>query len=379
MPRLKANAVPLAEQLDEIRQAYLDLHNSTLRYRSRDPNEHREECKAPLDRLAKALQWVKADAERPNGFPDDLWRGLQAFVDAFRGIEKDWWRLKGQEDNPLNDAFRKLSPFLPRLDEAPKVPSPPAPIPSVEELAPMTAAIRDLLAIKKADDALLSLCHEWQKESNELEHFFKAWANMTRQERGDNYTELQKWSKHCHWFNDRASTLASEVTLRFPNISPQPLLDFADTLNHFFQHWPDQWSELQPFWKAKTKAQLVVDTVSKAAELGSSRVNPQALALMANDGGNGSDADEIRLTDGVRDILQTLAEAKGRLTREQLIEAMAKAKRARGKSFVANTMPRLGRAGLVDNRQDCDPNGYAITHAGRAFLKSESLIVSRQV
>jgi hypothetical protein len=78
--------------------------------------------------------------------------------------------------------------------------------------------------------------------------------------------------------------------------------------------------------------------------------------------------DQIRLTPGIRDILHTLAKSKERLTREQLVEAMGRAKRARGKSFVANAMPKLRHAGLVDNRQDCDPNGYAITEAGRRRL-----------
>jgi hypothetical protein len=76
-----------------------------------------------------------------------------------------------------------------------------------------------------------------------------------------------------------------------------------------------------------------------------------------------------RLTPAIVDILRTLAESKVRLTRERLLSAMTKAGRDRGVSTVADAMPILRKAGWVDNQQNGDPRGYAITKAGRSALK----------
>jgi hypothetical protein len=75
------------------------------------------------------------------------------------------------------------------------------------------------------------------------------------------------------------------------------------------------------------------------------------------------------LTGAERDILQTLAESKTRLTRDRLMEAMEQAGRSYGESTLRNALPDLRRAELVDNRQDCESKGYAITPKGRALLK----------
>ena len=79
--------------------------------------------------------------------------------------------------------------------------------------------------------------------------------------------------------------------------------------------------------------------------------------------------DSKPLTDAERDILQTLAESNTRLTRDRLWEAMEKAGRTRGESTLANTLPRFIRDGLVDNRPDCKPRGYAITPKGKVLLE----------
>jgi hypothetical protein len=76
-----------------------------------------------------------------------------------------------------------------------------------------------------------------------------------------------------------------------------------------------------------------------------------------------------RLTPAILDILRTLGESKVRLTRERLLSAMTKAGRDRGVSTVADAMPILRNAGWVDNHQNVDPRGYAITKAGRSALK----------
>ncbi len=54
-------------------------------------------------------------------------------------------------------------------------------------------------------------------------------------------------------------------------------------------------------------------------------VNSEAIAKTANNGENGAQSSEIRLTPAFRNILQTLLETRGRLTREQLLEAMERA------------------------------------------------------
>jgi hypothetical protein len=111
-------------------------------------------------------------------------------------------------------------------------------------------------------------------------------------------------------------------------------------------------------------------------EMSAAHVAPAASAISTSAGSDSEAADEgkshshpPRLTQAIMDILRTLGEAKGRLTRERLLEAMIKASRQRGESTVANALPELGRAGWVDNRQDVDPTGYAITEKGRLILK----------
>ena len=82
-------------------------------------------------------------------------------------------------------------------------------------------------------------------------------------------------------------------------------------------------------------------------------------------------AKPIRLTGAVLDILQTLAESNERLTRKRLCEAMKQAGRLRGESTLAGYLPKLQDDGLVDNLQDQDPVGYAITDKGRSALSLE--------
>jgi hypothetical protein len=96
----------------------------------------------------------------------------------------------------------------------------------------------------------------------------------------------------------------------------------------------------------------------------------EALLLEGDALGGAAETDQgsIRLTPMVVDILQTLAEAKGRLTRKRLLEAMCKADREHGLSTVGNMLPKLREAGLIDNRQDVDPVGFAITEKGRTAL-----------
>jgi hypothetical protein len=77
-----------------------------------------------------------------------------------------------------------------------------------------------------------------------------------------------------------------------------------------------------------------------------------------------------RLTPAIIEILETLAESKKRLTRDKLIESMKKTGRERGQSTVANAMPKLGKAGWVDNKRNVDPPGYRITKEGRSALSN---------
>ncbi len=75
-----------------------------------------------------------------------------------------------------------------------------------------------------------------------------------------------------------------------------------------------------------------------------------------------------RLTDAITDILQTLAESRERLTRKRLHSTMIGKGRERGQSTLAGALPKLRDAGWIDNRQDGDPAGYAITAEGRSIL-----------
>jgi hypothetical protein len=104
--------IPSVEQFAEIREAFLRVVGQN-RHRLPDSQENKEECAPLLARFAKALRVVQPHAGRMEGWPDGVEAAFQGVVDAFNEIEPRWSSLKGQEDNPLSDAFRKLYPFLP--------------------------------------------------------------------------------------------------------------------------------------------------------------------------------------------------------------------------------------------------------------------------
>jgi hypothetical protein len=91
-----------------------------------------------------------------------------------------------------------------------------------------------------------------------------------------------------------------------------------------------------------------------------------ALATRASDRDRG---DSLTLTPRRREMLQTLASSKTRLTKSRLMAALNGAGRVISKHTVRIELPKMREAGWIDNDQKVRPKGYGATPLGRSILK----------